>query len=191
MITMPSGMLWKAMPRVTAHDVTSSPFMLTPAAMPSGNLCMAMAMTKSMMRFSDALLRCSSVSRPVMVCMWGVTRSMTFRKKAPAITPITIPHQGIPSPVASKAGTISPMVDAASIIPAQYPRTVSFHLCGNSFIKKPSTEPSMVAPHSPAALISTCCIVCVLFIILPQRYNKISKTRTCNFSADVHVTIYR
>ena len=38
MTTMPSGTCCSAMPSDTVHCVASSPFMLTPAAMPSGNL---------------------------------------------------------------------------------------------------------------------------------------------------------
>ena len=52
MMTIPSGMFCRLRPSVTPHEAASSsaPAMLTPAAMPSGNLCKAMAMTKSITR---------------------------------------------------------------------------------------------------------------------------------------------
>ena len=47
-ITIPSGMFCKAIPNETPHSVTPSPEQtLTPAAIPSGNLCKAIAITKS------------------------------------------------------------------------------------------------------------------------------------------------
>ena len=107
------------MPIVTLHEENSVPFMLTPAAIPSGNLCMAMARMNSITLFSEALFICSSLSNPVNVCMCGVKKSMMFRNIAPSITPPTITHHGILSDACSKAGTINPIVDAASMIPAQ------------------------------------------------------------------------
>lgn len=53
--------------------------------------------------------------------------------------------------VMSNAGTMSPNVDAANIMPAQYPNIVSFHLCGNFFKKKPIIEPNNVVLNSPIA----------------------------------------
>ena len=55
-ITMPSGMFCSAMPKLTVHDASSPSLMLTPAAMPSGNLWMAMAMTNRRMWLRVELL---------------------------------------------------------------------------------------------------------------------------------------
>ena len=47
-ITIPSGMFCRAMPKETPHSVAPSEEQtLTPAAMPSGSLCRAIAITKS------------------------------------------------------------------------------------------------------------------------------------------------
>lgn len=128
MITIPSGMFWSAIPNDTVHafemSVELNP---TPAAMPSGSLWSAMAMTNSIIRFNDELLVCCSGSSPVMWCMCGVTKSRRLRNIAPTITPIATNHH-CPLPACSAAGTMSPRTDAASITPAQKPMTVSFHL---------------------------------------------------------------
>ena len=70
MMTIPSGMFCKAMPKETDQSVAEpvAALMLTPAAMPSGSLCNAIAMTKRRTWLRVLLLRCSSGSRPVMVC---------------------------------------------------------------------------------------------------------------------------
>ncbi len=120
MMTIPSGTFCRAMPADTIHAGLSpeAPLMLTPAAIPSGSLCIAMAITKSSILFRLLLLWCSSGSSPVMWCRCGVTRSRTFRKSAPAITPTTTTHQPEAPPL-SRAGSISPRVEAASMTPAQ------------------------------------------------------------------------
>ena len=143
------------MPKVTAQaSLVSSALNPTPAAMPSGSLCRAIAITNSSMRSIEALLRCSSWSRPVILCMCGVTQSSTFRNRTPATTPITGSHQ--PPPACSRAGTIKPSEAAASMMPAQKPSTASFHLCGNSLMPNPISAPITVAMLSPAALNHTC-----------------------------------
>ena len=55
MMTIPSGTFCRAMPRLTVQPPESKSLMLTPAAMPSGSLCMAMAITKRSTLLSLAL----------------------------------------------------------------------------------------------------------------------------------------
>ena len=153
--TIPSGTFCSAIPKLTAQaELLSAALNPTPAAIPSGNLCRAIASTNSSTRFSEALLRCSSSSSPVSLCICGVSRSSTFRNSIPPITPISTSHQR-PIPACSAAGRISPTVDAASITPAQKPSTASFHLCGSALMKNPKSDPITVARLSPAALSQT------------------------------------
>ena len=160
------------MPKVTAQaSPVSSALKPTPAAMPSGSLCKATAITKSNMRFREALLRCSSWSRPVILCMCGVTKSSRFKNNAPTATPTTASHQSA-APACSTAGTIRPRVAAASITPAQNPSTASFHLWGSSLMPKPIMAPITVAKLSPAALSHTCVII-VQFL-----YSQVSPSTT-------------
>ena len=164
-ITIPSGIFCMEMPIVTAQSMLpdASWFIVTPAAIPSGSLWMAIAITKSSTPLSLWLLLCSSGSSPVIVCICGVKISSRLRKRAPATTPmLTQSHPSVmpESIVISKAGSISPTVQAESIMPAQKPRMVSFHLCGRSFIRNPNIAPTIVAPHNPAALSHTTFIIC-------------------------------
>ena len=118
-ITIPSGTFCRAIPNVTDQAALLSVSLKpTPAAIPSGNLCRAMASTKRRTLFRFELLACCSGSNPVMACRCGVNASNTFRNKAPTITPMAIVHHP-PVPAPSTAGSISPTVDAAYITPAQ------------------------------------------------------------------------
>ena len=158
MITMPSGIFCRAIPpaMISACVVSPEP-KPTPAAMPSGRLCMAIAKTNSrtLLRFA---LWCASGSSPTNLCKCGTNLSMRLRQTAPAKIPATV--ISIPYfPPYSRDGTISPSTAAASITPAANDRMISENLC-DMFLKiKPISEPITVAPPTPRAVSNTSSII--------------------------------
>ena len=151
-------MFCNARPRVTLQAALSlSLLKLTPAAMPSGSLCIAMAKIKRRILFICSLFACSSGSRPVSLCKCGVILSSKLKNKAPSITPIATCHQPA-LPAISVAGRIRPITDAASIMPAQNPIIISFHLWLSPLNESPIIEPITDERHKPTAEIQTDCI---------------------------------
>ena len=164
-ITIPSGMFCKAIPPAIINAWFTSPEPKpTPAAMPSGRLCIAIAITKSSTRFRLVLL-CSSISGPIILCKCGTSLSIRFRHNAPAKIP-PIVNNSLYFPPNSKEGTISPITAAASITPAAKARTISENLCDRFLNKKPIPAPMNVAPPTPRAVKRTISILHLLFFLL-------------------------
>ena len=150
-----------------------------PAAIPSGNLCMAMASTNNRMRWVVVSALCRSGSRPVSLCRWGITPSSTPMSATPSTTPIITCHHPEVAVALSTAGRINPTMAAASMVPAQKPMKTSFHLCGMRFTASPMTEPTSEASPRPAAVTRTCCqsVMSDIRIHYPM-FQRLSRMRT-------------
>ena len=67
-------------------------------------------------------------------------------------------------PDIATAGEIRHTIEAASIIPAQYPKKISLHLCGIRRTTSPNREPAIDAAPNAAAVIIT--LMSILWRIL-------------------------
>lgn len=76
--------------------------------------------------------------------------SKTPISSTPAVTPVTICHHPT-GELISTAGTIRHTIDAVSIMPAQNPRKMSFHLWGIFLTINPIIDPNSEDSPSPAA----------------------------------------
>ena len=98
---------------------------LTPAAIPSGKLCIAIAVTKSK-TLLNLLLACfsSSSAVPINLCKCGTALSIKFKNNAPEKIPTSVINSAKSNPLSSD-GIISPNIEAESITPAANDKTIS------------------------------------------------------------------
>ena len=123
----------------------STPPRPTPPAMPSGNLCRAMASTN----ISSGCWRSMPPPR-----RWPETAAVPRRNSMPRAVPRGISRQPAPCTI-SIAGTNSPKAAADSITPAAKAVTASFHVSDIWLTQKPQPVPISVDPPMPSAAQNT------------------------------------
>ena len=148
---MPSGIFCRAIPAAISIPRTTSPVPKpTPAAIPSGRLCRAIAIMNRYTLFVSS----PAAESPALLQSRGVIESIRPTHAAPENKPRQ--QTNTPSlPPYSTDGRIRLIIADASITPAANAKKQSFNALDTLFSTRPKILPKIVAPPTPKAVIKT------------------------------------